>query len=132
MKRIDAKTLHAWIADGQELALLDAREDGEFGASHLFWAVPCGLARKEIRARALLPRLAVRICCVDDGRGLAETLAAWLEGDRLHRRRGAGWRHQGLGRPPAMCCSAASTCRPRRSASGWSTITARKASIRRS
>ena len=80
MKRIDATTLHAWLADGQELALLDAREDGEFGASHLFWAVPCGLARKETRARSLLPRLATRICCVDDGRGLAEQLASWLEG----------------------------------------------------
>src|SRR5580700_4347221 len=80
MQRINAKTLHAWLANGQELALLDAREDGEFGASHLFWAVPCGLANREIRARALLPRLATRICCVDDGRGLAEQLAAWLEG----------------------------------------------------
>jgi rhodanese-related sulfurtransferase len=80
MKTIDAKTLHDWVTDGRELALLDAREDGEFGASHLFWAVPCGLARKEIKARALLPRLSVRICCVDDGRGLAESLAAWLEG----------------------------------------------------
>ena len=79
MKRISAETLHGWVTDGQELALLDAREDGEFGASHLFWAVPCGLARKEIRARALLPRLSVRICCVDDGRGIAETLAGWLE-----------------------------------------------------
>ena len=80
MKTITAQTLHGWIADGQELALLDAREDGEFGASHLFWAVPCGLSRREIRARALLPRPSVRICCVDDGRGLAEQLAAWLEG----------------------------------------------------
>ena len=53
MQRIDAKTLHAWLADGQELALLDAREDGEFGASHLFWEVPCGLANKEIRARVV-------------------------------------------------------------------------------
>ncbi len=79
MKRIGAPALLDWIGDGQELALLDAREDGEFGASHLFWAVPCGLARKEVRARALLPRLNTRICCVDDGRGLAETLAAWLE-----------------------------------------------------
>ena len=57
MKRIDAKTLHAWLLDGRELALLDAREDGEFGASHLFWAVPCPLSKREIRARALLPRL---------------------------------------------------------------------------
>jgi len=79
MKRIDAKKLLSWITDGQELALLDAREDGEFGTSHLFWAVPCGLARLEIRARALLTRLTVRICCVDDGRGIAEELAAWLE-----------------------------------------------------
>ncbi len=79
MRHIDARTLHGWIGDGQELALLDAREDGEFGASHLFWAVPVGMARREIRARALLPRPTVRICCVDDGRGLADQLAAWLE-----------------------------------------------------
>ncbi len=79
MQIIDAKTLRGWITDGHELALLDAREDGEFGASHLFWAIPCGLARKEIRARALLPRLSTRICCVDDGRGIAQQLAAWLE-----------------------------------------------------
>jgi rhodanese-related sulfurtransferase len=79
MNRISAETLLGWITDGQELGLLDAREDGAFGTSHLFWAVPCGLARKEIRARALLPRLATRVCCVDDGSGLAETLGAWLE-----------------------------------------------------
>ena len=79
MKTIDAQTLRGWIQDGQELALLDAREDGEFGAEHLFWAIPCGLSRRETRARALLPRLSTRICCTDDGRGLAEQLAAWLE-----------------------------------------------------
>src|SRR5580698_11549710 len=80
MDRIGPETLLGWITDGQELALLDAREDGEFGASHLFWAVPCALSTREIRARALLPSLTVRVCCVDDGRGLAEQLAAWLEG----------------------------------------------------
>ena len=80
MTRIDAATLRGWITDGRELALLDAREEGEFGTSHLFWAVPCPLSRHELRARALLPRLSTRIVCVDDGRGLAETLAAWLEG----------------------------------------------------
>ena len=80
MKRITANTLHSWLLDGHELALLDAREDGEFGTSHLFWAVPCPLSHREIRARALVPRPGVRICCVDDGRGLAEELAGWLEG----------------------------------------------------
>jgi rhodanese-related sulfurtransferase len=79
MNRIGAKTLYGWLTDGHELALLDAREDAAFGASHLFWAVPNGLARKEVRARALLPRLGVRVCCVDDGSGLAEILAGWLE-----------------------------------------------------
>ncbi len=79
MRRIDAPTLRAWLTDGRELALLDAREEGEFGASHLFWAVPCPFSQREMRARALLPRRGVRIVCVDDGRGLAERLAAWLE-----------------------------------------------------
>ena len=81
MNRISPQTLRAWLADGHELALLDAREEGEFGASHLFWAVPCPLSQRELRARALLPRPSVRTVCVDDGSGLAETLAAFLEAD---------------------------------------------------
>ncbi|MBV9118669.1 MAG: thiosulfate sulfurtransferase [Acetobacteraceae bacterium] len=81
MRRIDAPTLRAWLADGHELALLDAREEGEFGASHLFWAVPCPFSRREMRARALLPRRGVRIVCADDGGGAAERLAVWLEAD---------------------------------------------------
>ena len=79
MTLIDAATLRGWITDGGELAVLDAREEGEFAAAHPFWAVPCPLSRRELRARALLPRLSTRIVCVDDGRGLAQTLAAWLE-----------------------------------------------------
>ena len=79
MKTVDAKTLRAWIQDSGELALLDAREDGEFGAEHLFWAIPCGLSRRETRARALLPRLNTRICITDDGRGVAQQLALYLE-----------------------------------------------------
>ena len=80
MKRIDAATLRGWFGDGGELAILDAREEGEFGASHLFWAVPCPLSRREARAHALLPNLAARVVCVDDGRGLAERLGDYLEG----------------------------------------------------
>ena len=64
--------------DGDELALLDAREEGEFGAGHLFWAVPCPLSRAEQRLPVLLPRLATRIVCIDDGRGLAERLAGLI------------------------------------------------------
>ena len=79
MHRIDAPALRGWILDGRELAILDAREEGEFGASHLFWAVPCPLSRVELRIPVLLPRLATRIVCVDDGRGLAERLAGHLD-----------------------------------------------------
>ena len=80
MRRIDAVTLRGWITDGQELALLDAREEGEFGASHLFWAVPCPYSKRELRAPALLPRRGVRVVVCDDGRGVAEKLGAYLEG----------------------------------------------------
>ena len=79
MKQIDPKTLRGWLLDGQELALIDAREDGEFGAGHLFWAVPFGMAHRETRACTLLPRKTVRICVTDDGRGLSAALATWLE-----------------------------------------------------
>jgi len=78
MTRIDAATLRAWILDGAELAIIDAREEGEFGAEHLFWAVPCPLSKREARVPAILPRKSVRAVCVDDGRGLAEKLAAYL------------------------------------------------------
>ncbi len=80
MRQIAPKELRGWITHRGELALLDAREEGEFGAGHLFWAVPCPLSRAELRLPALLPRLSTRVVCVDDGRGLAERLAGLLEG----------------------------------------------------
>ncbi len=80
MTRIDARTLKSWIREAGELAILDAREEGEFGASHLFWAVPCPLSQAELRAPALLPRRSVRVVCTDGGEGYADRLAAVLEG----------------------------------------------------
>lgn len=75
---ISPGTLKGWIADGRELAILDAREEGEFGASHLFWAVPCPLSRAELRAPVLLPEKGVRVVCVDGGGQHAARLAAVL------------------------------------------------------
>ncbi len=87
MRRLDPATLRGWIQDGAELAILDAREEGEFGTGHLFWAVPCPLSRAELRIPILLPRPGVRVVCVDAGDsdgdgdgGLAGRLAAMLEG----------------------------------------------------
>jgi rhodanese-related sulfurtransferase len=79
VKRIAPAALKAAIRDGAELAILDAREEGEFGASHLFWASPLPLSRLELMARALVPNPGARIVVTDDGRGLAERAAAGLE-----------------------------------------------------
>ena len=62
---ISPATLKSWIADGRELAILDAREEGEFGASHMFWAVPCPLSQAPLRAPLLLPNRGTRVVCVD-------------------------------------------------------------------
>ena len=78
--RLQPATLKGWLRDGAELAILDAREEGEFGAAHLFWAVPCPLSRAELRAPALLPRRSVRVVCCDGGEGYADRLAAVLAG----------------------------------------------------
>ena len=72
--------LRTWIEDGAELAILDAREEGEFGAGHLFWAVPCPLSRAELRIPVLLPRITTRIVCTDGGDGHAQRLAAMIRG----------------------------------------------------
>lgn len=79
MPAISPATLKSWLRDGRELAILDAREEGEFAASHLFWAIPCPLSQAELRAPRLLPRRDVRVVCTDAGAdGLAERLAALL------------------------------------------------------
>ncbi len=78
-RRIGATTLKAWIGDGAELAILDAREEGIFGAAHLFWAVPCPLSQAEWRAPALLPKLQTRVVVCDGGEGEAERLVGLLE-----------------------------------------------------
>lgn len=79
MKNVTAADLRGWIRDHHELAILDAREEGEFGASHLFWAVNVPLSRAEMRLPALLPNPRTRIVCVDDGSGLAKRLAHLVE-----------------------------------------------------
>ncbi len=79
MRRLAPGELKAWLADGRELGLVDAREEGEFGLGHLFWAAPLPLSRLPLMARALLPNPSVRLVVTDDGRGLAESAAAELE-----------------------------------------------------
>jgi rhodanese-related sulfurtransferase len=74
-RRIDAAALKKMIKDGKELALLDVREDGQFGEGHLLLTVPVPYSMLEARLHTLLPRRAVRTVLVDGGDGVAERAA---------------------------------------------------------
>jgi len=67
------------LHDGGEIALLDVREDGEFGEGHLLFATPLPYSRLELDIAALVPRRTVRIVLCDDGAcGIASRAAARL------------------------------------------------------
>ena len=77
---IDAPTLKTWINDSEELALLDVREAGQFGADHMLHAIPCPYSVIETRAPLLAPRSSVRVALVDAADGAAQKAARRLEG----------------------------------------------------
>ncbi len=60
------------LHDGNELALLDVREDGQFGEGHLLFATPLPYSRLELNIGALVPRKSARIVLCDDGDGVAD------------------------------------------------------------
>src|ERR1700704_3587687 len=65
----------AILADGQELAIIDLREELIFSQSHLLFARSVPLSRLELRFAALVPRRGTRIVLCDDGNGLVERAA---------------------------------------------------------
>src|SRR5215208_5420489 len=77
-RRIGAAALRAMLLDGEELALLDVREERIFSESHLLFARSVPLSRLELRMARLVPRRATRIVLVDDADGLAERAAKVL------------------------------------------------------
>ena len=78
-KAVDAKTLKRWLSDGSEIALLDVREHGQYGESHLFFGVPLPYSRLEIDAPRLVPRRCARVVVYDDGSlGVAQLAARRL------------------------------------------------------
>lgn len=81
---IDAPTLKSMIRDvgkaGGELALLDVRESGQFGADHMLHAIPCPYSILETRAPSLVPRTSVRMVLIDDADGTAQKAARRLAG----------------------------------------------------
>ena len=75
---LPAHDLKAMITDGDELAILDVREEGVFARRHLLFASSLPLSRLELRIDALVPRRQARIVLIDADDGLAQRAAAKL------------------------------------------------------
>jgi len=63
---ISADTLQQWLFDGQEIALFDVREHGQYGEAHLFHGVTLPYSRLELDIRRLAPNPAVRLVIYDE------------------------------------------------------------------
>jgi rhodanese-related sulfurtransferase len=75
MQRLDPPVLKAMLADGQELTLVDLREELIFSQSHLLFARSVPLSRLELKFAGLVPRRGTRIVLCDDADGLVERAA---------------------------------------------------------
>ncbi|QNP50268.1 rhodanese-like domain-containing protein [Diaphorobacter aerolatus] len=64
---IDVSTLKSWLHDGEEIALFDVREHGQYGESHLFHATPLPFSRLEVDVFRLVPRRQTRVAVYDGG-----------------------------------------------------------------
>lgn len=67
MININSASLRAALRDGDEIALLDVREQGEFGQCHLFHANNTPLSRIELEIARLVPRKGTRIVLTSGG-----------------------------------------------------------------
>jgi rhodanese-related sulfurtransferase len=75
MHPVTAQAVRAMLADGEELALIDVREELIYSQNHLLWARSVPLSRLELRFARLVPRLSTRIVLIDDADGLAQRAA---------------------------------------------------------
>jgi cystathionine beta-lyase len=68
--------LQQWLFDGQEIALFDVREHGQYGEAHLFHGVNLPYSRLELDVRRLAPNPDVRLVIYDqNGSDLAARAA---------------------------------------------------------
>src|SRR5438128_8011824 len=78
MRALSPHAVKTMLADGQELALIDLREELIFSRNHLLWARSIPLSRLELRFARLVPRQDTRIVLCDDGDALVERAASIL------------------------------------------------------
>ena len=75
---ISPQALHAMLADGGELALVDVREELIFSQAHLLFARSIPLSRLELNFARLVPRRSTRVVLCDEGDGMAQRAAGVL------------------------------------------------------
>jgi cystathionine beta-lyase len=94
--------LQHWLFDGQEIALFDVREHGQYGEAHLFFGVNLPYSRLELEVRRLAPNPQVRLVIYDhDGGDVAARAALRLRAlgyARVHVLDGGanGWKAAGF------------------------------------
>ena len=83
MNYLSASTVKTRIREvgneGQELALIDVREAGQFGENHMLYAVTCPYSKLEARITELVPRKSAPVVLIDEGDGVSEKAALRLE-----------------------------------------------------
>jgi len=72
---INAHSLKRWLAEDEEIALLDVREAGQYGAGHPFFAVPLAYSEFELRLESMVPCASARLVLIDAGDGIAARAA---------------------------------------------------------
>jgi cystathionine beta-lyase len=72
--------LQQWLFDGQEIALFDVREHGQYGEAHLFFGVNLPYSRLELEVLRLAPNPQVRLVIYDQNGGDVASRSA----QRLH------------------------------------------------
>lgn len=80
INKITPATLKQWLHDGQEVAVLDIREHGQYGEEHLFYIVSVPYSKLEVEVARLVPRKNVRMVLVGDEHGALSSKAC----QRLH------------------------------------------------
>ena len=99
---ITPSQLQQWLFDGQEIAVFDVREHGQYGEAHLFHGVNLPYSRLELEVRRLAPNPQVRLVIYDqDGGEVAARTAARLHAlcySRVQVLEGGaqGWQAAGL------------------------------------
>jgi len=69
INKITPVTLKQWLHDGQEIAVLDIREHGQYGEEHLFYIFSVPYSKLEVEVARLVPRKNVRMVLVGDELG---------------------------------------------------------------